>query len=215
MSKLSIVRASAGSGKTHKITGEFLKLLYGDTDNFRHILAVTFTNKATEEMKTRIISELHRLASGEDSKYLDILKEYTEYPEKNIRTKSDTILKKILHNYSRFSVSTIDSFFQRIIRSFTREIGIQSGFTIELDIDRGLEEAIDRLFFASDEDMSLREWLVSFAINRTEEGRSWNFKKDISELGKQVFKEEFKEYSDKIAGKLNNKEFLKTYLSDL
>ena len=215
MSKLSIVRASAGSGKTHKITGEFLKLLYGDTDNFRHILAVTFTNKATEEMKTRIISELHRLASGEDSKYLDILKEYTEYPEKNIRTKSDTILKKILHNYSRFSVSTIDSFFQRIIRSFTREIGIQSGFTIELDIDRVLEEAIDRLFFASDEDMSLREWLVSFAINRTEEGRSWNFKKDISELGKQVFKEEFKEYSDKIAGKLNNKEFLKTYLSDL
>jgi ATP-dependent helicase/nuclease subunit A len=215
MSKLSIVRASAGSGKTHKITGEFLKLLYGDTDNFRHILAVTFTNKATEEMKTRIIQELHMLATGEDSHYLDILKESTGYPERNIRTKSDTILKKILHNYSKFSVSTIDSFFQRIIRSFTREIGIQSGFTVELDKDRVLEEAINRLFFTSDEDMSLREWLVSFAVNRTEEGKSWNFKKDISDLGNQVFKEEFKEYSDKIAGKLNDKEFLKTYLSDL
>ncbi len=215
MSKLSIVRASAGSGKTHKITGEFLKLLYGDTDNFRHILAVTFTNKATEEMKTRIIRELHRLASGQDSVYLDILIKNTGYPGKKIRTKSDTILKKILHNYSRFSVSTIDSFFQRIIRSFTREIGIQSGFTIELDTDRVLEEAINRLFLEADKNLSLREWLVNFAINLTEEGKSWNFKKDISDLGKQVFKEEFKEYSDKIASKLNNKEFLKTYLSDL
>jgi ATP-dependent helicase/nuclease subunit A len=215
MSKLSIVRASAGSGKTHKITGEFLKLLYGDTDNFRHILAVTFTNKATEEMKTRIISELHKLGSGKYSDYLEILKKSTGYNERNVRTKSDTILKRILHNYSRFSVSTIDSFFQKIIRSFTREIGIQSGFTIELDTDRVLEEAINRLFLEANNNLPLREWLVSFAINRTEEGRNWNFKKDISDLGKQVFKEEFKEYSDKIAGKLNNKEFLKSYLSDL
>ncbi len=215
MSKLSIVRASAGSGKTHKITSEFLKLLYRETDNFRHILAVTFTNKATEEMKSRIIGELHKLSTNQDSVYLDFLSENTGLSERNIRTKSDIILKKILHNYSRFQVSTIDSFFQRIIRSFTREIGIQSGFTIELDTDNVLEEAINRLFLEANNNVSLMEWLINFAISRTEEGRNWNFKKVISELGNQVFKEEFKEFGDKIADKLNNKEFLKSYLSDL
>lgn len=215
MSELSIVCASAGSGKTTRITREYLKLLFGDTDNFRHILAVTFTNKATEEMKSRIIGELYRLSSNQDSEYLEFLTTTTGFQEKTIRNKSDIILKKILHDYSRFSVSTIDSFFQRIIRSFTREIGIQSGFTIELDTDNVLEEAIDRLFIDTDSNLSLRKWLIRFAVDRTEEGRSWNFKKDILELGKQVFKEEFREFDDIISEKLNNKEFLDGYISDL
>ncbi|UCH13643.1 MAG: UvrD-helicase domain-containing protein [Bacteroidales bacterium] len=215
MSELSIVCASAGSGKTTRITQEYLKLLFGETDNFRHILAVTFTNKATEEMKSRIIGELYKLASKQKSKYLEFLITHTGFQEKTIRNKSDTILKKILHDYSRFSVSTIDSFFQRIIRSFTREIGIQSGFTIELDTDNVLEEAIDRLFLDTDSNLSLREWLIKFAVDRTEEGRSWNFKKEILELGKQIFKEEFREFDDIISEKLKNKKFLDSYLSNL
>jgi ATP-dependent helicase/nuclease subunit A len=215
MSELSIVCASAGSGKTHKITSEFLKLLFRETDNFRYILAVTFTNKATEEMKSRIIGELHRLSANQDSEYLEFIMERTGFPERIVRTKSDIILKKILHDYSRFSVSTIDSFFQKIVRSFTREIGIQHGYTIELDTDNVLKEAIDRLFLETDNDVSLREWLIKFAVNRTEEGKSWNFKNDIFELGREVFKEEFREFSDIISGKLKNKEFLAGYVSDL
>ncbi len=215
MSELSIVCASGGSGKTTRITQEYLKLLFWETDNFRHILAVTFTNKATEEMKSRIIGELYKLASGQKSKYLEFLKTSTGFQEKTIRNKSEIILRKILHDYSRFSVSTIDSFFQRIIRSFTREIGIQSGFTIELDTENVLEEAIDRLFLDTDSNLSLREWLIKFAVNRTEEGRSWNFRKEILELGKQVFKEEFREFDDIISEKLKNKEFLDSYLHDL
>jgi ATP-dependent helicase/nuclease subunit A len=215
MSELSIVCASAGSGKTHKITSEFLKLLFRETDNFRHILAVTFTNKATEEMKSRIIGELYRLSANQDSEYLEFIMDLTGFPERIVRTKSDIILKKILHDYSRFSVSTIDSFFQKIVRSFTREIGIQHGYTIELDTDNVLKEAIDRLFLETDNDLSLREWLIKFAVNRTEEGKSWNFKNDILELGREVFKEEFREFSDIISDKLNNKEFLTGYVSDL
>ena len=215
MSKLSIVCASAGSGKTHKITSEFLKLLFRDTDNFRHILAVTFTNKATEEMKSRIIGELYRLSAKQDSEYLEFIMNYTGFSERIVRSKSDIILKKILHDYSRFSVSTIDSFFQKIVRSFTREIGIQHGYTIELDTDNVLKEAIDGLFLEVDNDLSLREWLIKFAVNRTEEGKSWNFKNDIHELGREVFKEEFREYSDIISGKLKDKEFLAGYVSDL
>jgi ATP-dependent helicase/nuclease subunit A len=215
MSKLSIVCASAGSGKTYKITSEFLKLLFRETDIFRHILAVTFTNKATEEMKSRIIGELHRLSSGQDSEYLEYIIQQTGYQERTIRNKSDTILKKILHDYSRFSVSTIDSFFQKIVRSFTREIGVQHGYTIELDTENVLKEAVERLFLETDNDLSLREWLIRFAIDRTEEGKSWNFKSNIHELGREVFKEEFREYSDIISFKLEDKEFLSGYMSDL
>jgi ATP-dependent helicase/nuclease subunit A len=215
MSELAIVCASAGSGKTYKITSEFLKLLFRETDNFRHILAVTFTNKATEEMKSRIIGELYRLSANQDSEYLEFIMARTGFPERIVRTKSDIILKKILHDYSRFSVSTIDSFFQKIVRSFTREIGIQHGYTIELDTDNVLKEAVDRLFLEAGNDLSLREWLIRFALNRTEEGKSWNFKNDILELGMEVFKEEFREYSDIISGKLRNKEFLAGYVSDL
>jgi len=215
MSEFSIVCASAGSGKTHKITSEFLKLLFRETDNFRHILAVTFTNKATEEMKRRIIGELYRLSANQDSEYLEFIMEQTGFPERIVRTKSDIILKKILHDYSRFSVSTIDSFFQKIVRSFTREIGIQHGYTIELDTDNVLNEAIDRLFLETGNDLSLREWLIKFAVKRTEEGKSWNFKNDILDLGREVFKEEFREFSDTISVKLKNKEFLAGYVSDL
>ncbi len=215
MSELSIVCASAGSGKTYRITSEFLKLLFRETDIFRHILAVTFTNKATEEMKSRIIGELYRLSSKQHSEYLEYIMDQTGYPEKTIRNNSGTILKRILHDYSRFSVSTIDSFFQRIVRSFTREIGIQHGYTIELDSESVLKEAVDRLFIETDNDLLLRDWLVRFAVNRTEEGKSWNLKKDIHELGREVFKEEFREYSDIIAGKLEDKEFLSAYMSDL
>jgi ATP-dependent exoDNAse (exonuclease V) beta subunit len=189
--------------------------LFRETDIFRHILAVTFTNKATEEMKSRIIGELYRLSSKQNSEYLEYIMDQSGYQEKTIRNKSDTILKKILHDYSRFSVSTIDSFFQKIVRSFTREIGIQHGYTIELDTENVLKEAVDRLFLETDNDLSLRQWLIRFAVKRTEEGKSWNLKKDIHELGREVFKEEFREYSDIIAGKLEDKEFLSGYMSDL
>ena len=215
MSGLSVVCASAGSGKTHKITREFLKLLYKDTDNFRHILAVTFTNKATEEMKSRIIRELFNLSENRASEYLNYISEQTGFSEKAVRLKSDIILKKILHNYSRFSVSTIDSFFQKIIRSFTREIGIQSGFTIELDTENVLDKSIDRLLFNIEENTALKNWLIHFTKDRIEEGRGWNFKNDILELGREVFKEEFRIFSDDVSKKLGNKELLSDYYAEL
>ncbi len=215
MSGLSIVRASAGSGKTFKITCEYMKLLFHDTDNFHHILAVTFTNKATEEMKSRIISELDNLSSGRNSDYLDEISDHTGLPEKSVRLKSGVILKKILHNYARFSVSTIDSFFQKIIRSFTREIGIQSGFTIELDNVGVLDKSIDQLLFEIENNNVLKNWLVHFAEKRIEEGRSWNFKKEIVELGKEVFKERFRLIGYDASEKIGNKEFLSEYNSEL
>ena len=71
---LTVYRASAGAGKTHKLTGEYLTLLFTGPGAFRRILAVTFTNKATDEMKTRIVDELYNLASGRKSDYVELLK---------------------------------------------------------------------------------------------------------------------------------------------
>src|SRR4030042_2651007 len=215
MAQLNIVRASAGAGKTFRLTLEYLSHLYDNTDDFIHILAVTFTNKATEEMKSRIISVLHTLATGRSSEYLDPLLKITGRSEKEIRMKSDIILKKMLHHYSRFSVSTIDSFFQSVIRSFTREIGIQGGYRIEMDDDLVLQKAIDDLFTRIEHDKALCSWLTEFTENRIEESKSWNLKREILKLGSEIFKERYKQFSDNISKKLHNKDFLSHYRHEI
>ena len=130
---LTVYRASAGAGKTHRLTGEYLTLLFTEPGAFRRILAVTFTNKATDEMKTRIICELYNLASGEKSDYIELLKSTYELTENQVRKQASQILIDILHDYSAFNISTIDRFFQQTMRAFTREIGLQGGYGIEMD----------------------------------------------------------------------------------
>ncbi len=215
MAKLKIIRASAGSGKTFTLTREYLKMALRNPDAYRHILAVTFTNKATAEMKSRLVSELFRLSSGEELKYLPDFMETFKIPEEVIRKKAGIVLQKILHNYSRFYVSTIDSFFQYIIRSFTREIGIQSGYTIELDTDAVLIDLIDRLQEETKINKTLLHWLVDFARDKIEKGQTWNFKNDIAILGRQLFSERFKTFSQSLMKKLADKDFMKTYQQQL
>src|SRR4030043_90134 len=130
---LTIFSASAGSGKTWKLTGIYLAKLFNSRFSFRKILAVTFTNKATAEMKNRILDQLYGLATGEPSGYLPGLIETTGKNEASIRREAKEILDSILNDFSRFSVSTIDSFFQKILRAFARDIGLHSGFNIEID----------------------------------------------------------------------------------
>lgn len=122
--KLLLIKASAGSGKTHRLTGEYLRLLFSADNQYKNILAVTFTNKATDEMKTRIVEELHTLAVGNKSDYHKGLKSKFELSDKQITEKARAILENILHDYSSFSISTIDKFFQQTMRAFTREMGL-------------------------------------------------------------------------------------------
>ena len=109
---LTIYRASAGAGKTHKLTGEYLMLLFSQPGAYRRILAVTFTNKATDEMKTRIVQELYHLASGRASDYIQLLSSAYSLTERQVREQARKILVAILHDYSAFNISTIDRFFQ-------------------------------------------------------------------------------------------------------
>ena len=196
MSPLKVYKASAGSGKTFALTLGYLELLFRAPDAYRHILAVTFTNKAAGEMKDRILSRLQRLSLTSDTaenEDLHLLVERTGLDKKEIISRSGDLLKAILNNYSRFSVGTIDKFFQSVIRAFTREIGIQPGYNLELDHHRVLALGIDTLFQDIAHQKELQQWLIRFAEERMDESRSWNFRRDIDQLGMQLFTESFQE----------------------
>jgi len=188
---LTVYKASAGSGKTFQLVVEYLKLLLKNPQNYRHILAVTFTNKATNEMKTRILETLNDLASGQPSKYIAEIQKENHLPEELIRKNAKTVLKNILHDYNRFSISTIDSFTQRTIKAFNRELGISPNYRLELNSEMILAEATDRLLAKIDKDKKLLNWLKDFSREKIEESYSQRIEEDIKALGKELFKENF------------------------
>lgn len=206
LSKLHIYRASAGSGKTFTISREYIGLLFENPEKYRNILAVTFTNKATAEMKGRILRELHKLASHQRSDYISFLTAKTGEPEDSVRKKAGYILNLLLHNYSHFTITTIDSFFQKVIRAFAHELGIYSGFEVETDTSKVLNEAVEMLFRRTPADEKLRKWLVRFAENKIEEERSWDLREDIVNLGKEIHKEIFKQIDNSYFSEIINRD---------
>lgn len=177
---LKVYRASAGSGKTFRLTQDYIRLLFDakKLNHHRRILAVTFTNKATEEMKSRILQEMHQLAKGLDSPYRKELMQAYHLSENEVNTKAASILINILHDYSSFSISTIDRFFQQIIRAFARDIGVHGGYVLELDSSQVLEQAVDNLFFdlGEKDNQQLLQWLTQFAEERIEQSDKWNMR---------------------------------------
>ncbi len=212
---LTIYSASAGSGKTFHLAVNYLARLFISKYQYRKILAVTFTNKATAEMKGRILDQLHNLASGEKSEYLPRLIELTGKKEEKLRDEAREILTSILHDYTRFSVCTIDAFFQRIIRAFARESGLNSGFNIELDYTMILASAVDEMIRASSSDPALSGWLIEYIMSNLGEEKSWNIREGILSLSGELFREKFKILSADEISNLENKEFLLSYIRKL
>ncbi len=207
---LYVFDASAGSGKTFQLTKHYISLLFTHEDAYKHILAVTFTNKATDEMKSRILSELHKLANNLKSPYLEELKQQFKLDEQNIREKANRLLQIILHDYSHFMVSTIDRFFQKIIRSFMREIGIYNTYRIELDNEYVLESAVNNLMMNLHEQRynELKQWLLYHTKQNIENGKSWDIKKDIISLGKEILKEQYLLFDPKTIASFSNTNLL-------
>ena len=192
---IEVLKASAGAGKTHRLTGEYIELLFSKDYAFKNILAVTFTNKATDEMKQRILEELHVLSQqGVKSDYLDRIMKYTGKDEVWVRSKAKEILISVLHDYTSFRVSTIDKFFQLVMRSFARELGKMATYNVELDQNSVLARAVDKMFAQLDDPKNhkLLEWLIDYSLEAVDKGSSWNVKGEILKLGSQIFSEEFK-----------------------
>ncbi len=208
MSEITIYNASAGSGKTYTLTREYISLLFNNIYNYQNILAVTFTNKAAEEMKIRILKELYLLANNTDkADHTQYLLNKFKLSQNQLSAKANLILSNILHDYSNFSVGTIDSFFQQVIRAFTKEIGLQTGFVLELDTSETLDKSVDLLINKIDDDKFLRNWLVQFSEQKIKNSKSWNFKNDIIDLGKEIFKENFTKNYKELAEKTTDSKF--------
>ncbi|MFO8001226.1 MAG: UvrD-helicase domain-containing protein [Marinilabilia sp.] len=220
MSQLKIYRASAGSGKTFTLTREFVRLLFHDPYDYRHILAVTFTNKATAEMRQRILRKLFELASppeGEIPDYMEELKSEMAFTDSQVRQRAGLILRLLLHDFSRFSVNTIDSFFQQIIRAFARDAGLQLGFRTELDHQQIMTQAIDRVVLEMNMKghEALKRWLLDFAGDKISEGKSWNINREISSFSEEIFKESYQSVAGALSKKLGDRDFMKEYLARL
>ncbi|MEQ9440916.1 MAG: UvrD-helicase domain-containing protein [Cyclobacteriaceae bacterium] len=196
-----IYRSSAGSGKTYTLAREYLKLALRQPMAYRSILAVTFTNKATQEMKSRILQSLYQVAKAKDSSLRQELAEELDMPEMEVSLQAETVLQYLLHGYSYFSVMTIDAFFQKVVRGFAREMGLQAGFHIELDLNKVLDAVIDQLLLeiSDPQHRTLRQWLTRYAEEKVEEGNSWDFRKDIKSLAFELFKESYREKQSSLA----------------
>ena len=189
MAELHIYRASAGGGKTHILVTRYIQWALRCPDAFKDILAVTFTNRATQEMKQRILAYLYSLSIGEATVLQEKL--YQEgWTSAQLQVRSKEVLSMMVYHYGDWAVTTIDRFFYRTIQSFAKVLGLHHHFSVEMDERLALKETIEELFTV--DDPFLQQWMVDFALTKLLVGKSWNIKSNIQELGKSLFHESFK-----------------------
>ena len=186
-----IINSSAGSGKTFNLAIEYISKLLNskDDEHFKSMLALTFTNKASAEMKDRILVNLSNLKHQRDKIVLEIISKRTGLDQSTIKKKSSNILEKILYNYSNFNVITIDSFTNNIIRTVNRESENKDDFIVELDNLVYIDQAVEELISEINEDNELKELLVEFAKFKLTINRSWDIYYDLKDFGLFIDKE--------------------------
>ncbi|MBF4470784.1 UvrD-helicase domain-containing protein [Flavobacterium sp. HJJ] len=191
----AIYDASAGSGKTYALVKEYLKIILtaNKNDAYRNILAITFTNKAVHEMKSRIVGSLSEFAKDEpNAKASDLMQDLsvdTGLSIIQIKTKSQQIIKHIIHNYAAFDISTIDKFTHKVIRAFAHDLGLPMTFEVTLDTENLLIEAVDAIIAQAGEDETLTKLLIDFTMEKTDDDKSWDISREILETGKLVLNE--------------------------
>lgn len=191
MNELLIYRSSAGSGKTYVLVLQYLRLVLQQPSLYRRILAVTFTHKATAEMKMRIVRALHDMATGKPTALARDLQ--AEMPDIDLQAAAQTVLANILHNYGRFNVQTLESFFHQLVRSFSRELQIGPNVRPETDSDAAIPVAVDNLLDGIADDTpvarQLAAWLVDFAFWQMDAAKSWRIHLALQKLAKLLFDE--------------------------
>lgn len=190
MGKAKILTASAGAGKTYQLAYKYVSEIIACPEAYRNILAVTFTNKATEEMKNRILDHLNALAAGKKTPFMeDLLRDFGQFDAQTIRHRAKEARTRILHDYGRFTVLTIDKFFQRIMRAFLKELNLDLNYNIQIETETILENSVDRLVDSISDDTRLRKWLLAFTGERLSDSKRWDIRDTIGKLGEEIFKE--------------------------
>ncbi|MCC9072677.1 UvrD-helicase domain-containing protein [Flavobacterium sp. F-65] len=222
----SIYDASAGSGKTYTLVKEYLKIILSapKNDAYRNILAITFTNKAVHEMKSRIVGSLSEFAKNEPSiKAIDLMQDLARETGLSIielKTKSQNIIKHIIHNYAAFDISTIDKFTHKVIRAFAHDLNLPMTFEVTLDTENLLIEAVDAIIAQAGQDETLTKLLIDFTMEKTDDDKSWDVSREILETGRLILNEnnrnEIIHFHDKSIGEfVEIKKKLKVLCKDL
>lgn len=214
---LTVYKASAGSGKTFTLAVEYIKLLLLHPVSYRNILAVTFTNKATEEMKMRILSQLYGLAHGySDSKaYSDKIVGDLHCTEDFVRERAAMALNSLIHHYTYFKVETIDKFFQRILRNLARELDLTANLRIELN-DRQVEQmAVDFMIESLKNEDQVLSWMMSYILETIQGDKSWNVIKQVKDFGENIFREPYKKHGEELNRILSDDQFFNKYKQQL
>lgn len=217
MEQMTVYRASAGSGKTFTLAVKYIELLLKDPMAYKTTLAVTFTNKATEEMKMRILSQLYGLYKVlPDSKdYLDKVMADTGLGAEQVRKNAGRALKFIIHDYNYFCIETIDSFFQRVLRNLARELDLTANLRVELN-DKEVEQlAVDRLIARLTDSSDVMGWIIQYIEEAISDDKDWNVIKSIKQFGEAIFNDSYKAHSDELRDTFSNKPFFRQYQQSL
>ena len=213
MGTLTVYKASAGTGKTFRLAVDYIKLLISNPQSYKSILAVTFTNKATEEMKTRILSQLYgiwkRLPDSND--YMERIVEELGVSEVQASQQAAKALRELIHNYSYFRVETIDAFFQGVLRNLARELDLTANLRIALNDEQVEEQAVDDLIDSLNNNSQELAWILDYINESIDNDKSWNVIGQIKQFGNNIFKDVYRAHGDKINEVLHSKDFFQQY----
>jgi len=217
MKPLTVYKASAGSGKTFRLATEYIKLLIRDPQSFRGILAVTFTNKATEEMKLRILSQLYGIWKQlpDSEHYIREVTEGLDVMREMAAQRAGMALSHLIHNYNYFQVETIDAFFQTVLRNLAREMDLTANLRIELNDWQVEEQAVDAIIESLNEKSVMLRWLINYIETNIDDNKSWNVIGQIKTFGRTIFKEYYKTASKVLNDRTSQKDFFGNYVSGL
>lgn len=192
----TVYRSSAGSGKTFTLVKEYLRLALDDISDppvkFRRILAITFTNKAAQEMKERVIAALRALSGKPDEKsetLRNILLEALNISDAELQLRSQRLLRTILHRYAEFSIGTIDSFTQKITRSFTHDLELPANYQIETESNQFIRKAVDQLISLAGKEKDLTNLLTRFSQEKADDEKSWQIEEELYHTASNLLEE--------------------------
>ena len=214
---LTVYKASAGSGKTFTLAVEYIKLVVRNPQSYRNILAVTFTNKATEEMKMRILSQLYGIWKQlpDSQGYMNRVCDALDASPTFVSQQAGIALHNLLHNYNYFRVMTIDTFFQSVLRNLARELDLTANLRIGLNDSQVEELAVDTLIEELSTTDVLLQWILKYIMENISDDRSWNVIGQIKQFGKTIFRDYYKEKSHLLNDKLGEPDFFDNYTAAL
>ena len=214
---LTVYKASAGSGKTFTLATEYISLLVENPMSYRTILAVTFTNKATEEMKMRILSQLYGIWKQlpDSDNYLKVVQEKTGLDTKVISERAGISLSNLLNNYNYFRVETIDTFFQSVMRNMARELDLTTNLRIGLNDVQVEELAVDQLIADLSTTDAMLQWILRYIMENISDDKSWNVIGQIKQFGRHIFSDTYKNVSSTLEEKLAEPGFFDQYTTRL